>query len=60
MIQGIAFCEEIVSVFRQLLKYHKKSLLGDFNIKPRTKKFSIQQSLMRDYIKLLMIMILEY
>jgi hypothetical protein len=53
------FYKELECVFYHFLKYHMKILLGDFIAKVRREDFSNQQSGMRVYIKLVMIMGLE-
>jgi hypothetical protein len=52
--------QELEQVFDHFLRYHRKILLGDFNVKVgRERIFSNQQLGMRVYVRVVMIMVLE-
>jgi exonuclease III len=53
------FYKELGHVFDQFLKYHMKILLGDFNANVGREDIFNQQTGMRFYVQLVMIMGLE-
>jgi len=53
------FYKELEHVFDQFLKYHMKILLGDFNANVGREDIFNQQTGMRFYVQLVMIMGLE-
>jgi hypothetical protein len=55
-----SFYDELGQVFDHFLKYHMKILLCDFNAKVGERIFSNQQLGMRVYIRIVMIMVLEF
>jgi hypothetical protein len=54
-----SFYEELEHIFNHFPKYRMKILLGDFNTKLGGRILSNQQSEMRVYMRILMIMVLE-
>jgi hypothetical protein len=60
MIQKTVFYKELEQVFDNFRKYHTKILLGDFNAKVGERIFSSRLLGMRVYIRIIMIMVLEW
>ena len=55
-----SFYDELGQVFVHFPKYHMKILLRDFSAKMGERTFSNQQLRMRVYIRIVMIIMLEY
>jgi len=55
-----SFYEELEQVFDHFHKYRMKILLGDFNAKVGKRIFSNRQLGMRVYIRVVIIMVLDY